>query len=376
MRFATLLLLSICSLPAAAEVGVYIGTYTEGDSASEGIYFCRLDESSGALSEPVLAAAVVNPSFVAVHPNERFLYAVSEISSGGPNAVGILAFSIGEDGRLTKLNERSTGGAAACHLSVDPTGQCVGVANYSGGSCALFPIQADGSLGEISSFHQHAGGSGANPRRQEAPHAHSLNFNRDGTQAFVADLGKDQILMYDVDPATATMEPSEQPFLQLPPGGGPRHFAFHSSFEYAFANLEMTSQVAVLSYDSQAGSLTLKSIAETIPPSASATGNSTAECLVHPSGKFVYVSNRGHNSIAGFRFDASSGDLRSIGNTSSQGEIPRGFGITPSGRYLMAGNQKTGNVVTLRVDPDTGVLTPTGHEREIDAAVNVRFVGL
>ncbi len=374
MRLAALLLLSLFPLAVSAETLVYIGTYTEGNSSSEGIYVSKLDESSGALSEPVLAATVVNPSFVALHPSRPLLYAVSEVFSDGPDVMGVIAFSINEDGTLTKLNERPSGGAAACHVAVDPTGQCVGVANYGGGSCALFPIQADGSLGEAGSFHQHVGGSGANPNRQNEPHAHSINFNADGTQAFVADLGKDQILMYEVDPQAGSMNPSKQPLLQMPLGGGPRHFCFHPSFRFAFSNLEITSRVALLQYDSAKQTLSLGTVLDTIPAGAKDSGNSTAECLVHPGGKFVYVSNRGHNSIAGFSFDAATGEFQSIGNTSTQGEVPRGFGIDPSGRYLIAGNQKTGNVVSFRIDPDTGKLTPAGDAVKVDAAVNVRFL--
>jgi 6-phosphogluconolactonase len=373
MRFAALLLLSLIPLYASAKTLVYIGTYTKGNSTSEGIYVSVLDESTGALSEPLLAAPAVNPSFVAIHPTKPLLYAVSEVSSGGQDAVGVIAYSIGEDGALTMLNQRSTGGSAACHLSVDPTGQCVAVANYGGGSCASFPIRADGSLGQLGSFHQHVGGSGVNPRRQNEPHAHSINFNRDGTQAFVADLGKDQIMLFDVDAKAGTMDPSKQPFVKLPPGGGPRHFCFHPGYRFAFSNLELTSKVALLNYNSTEQTLALGPVLDTVPESDRQAGNSTAECLVHPGGKFVYVSNRGHNSIAGFSFDSTTGDLSLIGNTSTQGEIPRGFGIDPSGRYLIAGNQKTGNVVTLRIDLDTGKLTPTGHEVKIDAAVNVRF---
>ena len=379
MRFAILTVILLLPLVTSAETLVYIGTYTEGDSSSEGIYVSKLDESSGALSEPVLAAPMTNPSFVAVHPNRPLLYAVSEVPSDAPDVVAVVAFSIGDDGTLTKLNGRPSGGAAACHVSVDPTGRCVGVANYGGGSCASFPIQADGSLGEVGSFHQHVGGSGAKPNRQSEPHAHSINFSEDGSQAFVADLGKDQILLFDVDPKAGTMRPSSQPFLQMPLGGGPRHFCFHPSFRFAFSNLEITSKVALLNYNSKEHNskeqtLALGSVLDTIPPSAREIGNSTAECLVHPSGKFVYVSNRGHNSIAGFAFDAATGDVQSIGNTPTQGEVPRGFGIDPSGRYLIAGNQKTGNVVSFRIDTSTGKLSPTGHAVNVDAAVNVRFL--
>ena len=356
----------------SGELVAYVGTYTQGDSNSRGVYVISLDDS-GLKGQPVLVAELENASFVSLHPKRPLLYAVSEIGASGPGSTGLVAYSIAADGKLTKLNERSTRGGAACHVTVDPTGRCVGVANYTGGSCILFPILEDGSLGEAGSFVQHVGQSGVNSGRQEAPHAHSINFNQDGTQAFVADLGKDQILLYDVDPATGTMKASKQAFLQLPAGGGPRHFSFHPDFEIAFSNLELTSQVALLHYDYKKRTLALGAVLDTIPGSVKGKGNSTAECLVHPSGKFLYVSNRGHNSIAAFAVDSASKTFRSLGNTSSGGEIPRGFGITNDGSWLVLGNQKTGNVVALSVDQETGDLTPVGPKLSLDAAVNVRF---
>jgi len=371
MRWLALLLLSSLVSLSWAETLAYIGTYTRG--TSEGIYVCRLNSETGELSEPRLAAKVENPSFVAIHPTRPLLYAVSEISDAGPDSVGVLSFSINEDGTLTSLNTRSSRGGAACHISVDPTGQCVGVANYSGGSCITFPIQSDGSLGTAGSFIQHVGGSRAISPRQDSPHAHAFNFNANGTQAFVNDLGKDQILIYDVDPKTAKMTPSKHPYVQLPPGGGPRHLCFDPKYQFAVANLEITSRAALLSYNSGEGSLQMHSTADTIPRSAREANNSTAECLVHPNGKVAYVSNRGHNSIALLEIDRNANRLHHAGNTSTEGEIPRGFGIDPAGKYLIVGNQRSGNVVTLRIDPDTGALSSTGHQIAVDAAVNVRF---
>jgi len=357
---------------ASNQTTAYVGTYSQGDSSSRGVYTISMD-GSGLRSQPVLVAVLENASFVAMHPSRPLLYAVSEIGASGPESVGIVAFSIGKDGKLTKLNERSTRGGAACHVTVDPTGRCVGVANYTGGSCVLYPILEDGSLGKAGSFIQHVGNSGVNAGRQEAPHAHSINFNQDGTQAFVADLGKDQILLYDVDPGTGKMKPSQQAFLQMPSGGGPRHFSFHPDFDIAFSNLELTSQVALLHYDRENRTLALGKVLDTIPESAKGKGNSTAECLVHPSGKFLYVSNRGHNSIATFSVDAIAKTFRSLGNTSSEGEIPRGFGITNNGQWLVLGKQKTGNVVAMSIDQKTGKLSPVGNKLSLDAAVNVRF---
>jgi 6-phosphogluconolactonase len=361
----------LAAASASAETLVYFGTYTAGQSSSEGIYVSELDERTGELSPPRLAATLPNPSFVALHPRGGFVYAVSE--SRGQAPARVAAFAIADDGTLRLLNRRQTGGPGACHVAVDPTGRCVGVANYGGGSCASFPLNDDGSLGPRGSFHQHQGSS-VNPRRQTAPHAHSINFNADGTQAFVADLGTDEILIYDVNATEGTMESAEQTSLKVPAGGGPRHFCFVPDGDLALTNLEMTSQVALLRYDREAGRLSLGPVVSTLPDGADAEGNSTAECLVHPNGRTAYVSNRGHNSIAVFHIDARAGSLKAVGHQSTEGEIPRGFGIDPSGRFLVAANQRSGNVVTLRIDPETGELRSTGHSIRLDAPVNVRFL--
>lgn len=355
--------------PCPAETLAYIGTYTRG--SSDGIYVSRFDEQTGALSSPKLVAELENPSFVAFHPNGKFLYAVSEV--GSADAMGVAAFAIQGDGSLKKLNERSTRGAAACHVQVDPTGKCLGVANYTGGSCALFPIGADGALDDMGSFHQHVGGSNVNARRQEAPHAHSINFNADGTQAFVADLGMDQIRIYDVDAAKGTMKPAAMPFVELPPGGGPRHFSLRTDQSAAFANLELTSQVVWLDYDLSAKRLRVGKTASTLPADWKGSGNSTAECLVHPNGKYVYVSNRGHNSIAVFEIDTATKTLKWLENEPTQGKIPRGFGITDDGNFLIACNQNSACVHSFRIEA-TGLLTPTGHRIEVDMPVNVRML--
>lgn len=373
----TAFMLSISPLllsSAAAETLAYFGTYTRGKSTSEGIYVAKFDETNGYLSDPQLAAEATNPSFVAIHPDGTTLYSVSEIADGDKKTGGVTAFSIKEDGTLKKLNNRPSGGAGPCHVAVDPTGQCVVIANYGGGSCASFPLNKDGSLGEQGSFHQHEGGSGVDERRQAGPHAHSVNINADGTQAFVADLGLDQILMYDLDAKAGKMKPSKQSSVETAPGGGPRHFCFHPSYRVAYTNLELSSQVSLLTYNEKDGTMTSGQTVSTLPANSRQLKNSTAECLVHPSGRYLYVSNRGHNSIAAFAIDPQSARLSFIENESTQGEIPRGFGISPSGRYVVVGNQNSGNVVSLAVDAETGALSATGHGISIDAAVNVRFL--
>ena len=372
MRSLILLCLLTAASTCAAETLVYFGTYTRGRSDSRGIYVARFNETTGELSAPRLAAEAANPSFVAIAPNGRTLYAASE-SGSGDDAVGIVSFKINRDGSLTRLNGRSSGGPGACHVAVTPDGRSVGVANYSGGSCALFPVQTDGSLGPIGSFHQHTGHS-VHPRRQSGPHAHSINFNTDGSQAFVADLGLDKILIYDVDSTSGTMTPADPPSMPLPEGTGPRHFCFVPNAQAAVTNLEMSSQVALLKYDNENGTLALSQIVSTLPENTDRSGNSTAECLVHPNGRYAYVSNRGHNSIAIFRIDAEDATITPLGHQPTGGETPRGFGIHPSGDFLIVGNQNSGNVTTFRINPETGMLSRVGDEIKIDAPVNVRFL--
>ncbi len=365
---AVVLTLTI-TLKVSAETIAYIGTYTQGDS--EGIYRSVLNPDTGALTEPVLAAKVVNPSFLAIHPNGQFLYAVAETSTfAGEKSGGLSAFKIERNGDLTLLNHRNTMGGAPCHVGLDPAGKVVLVTNYSGGSVTSFPIRKDGSLGEVGGFVQHVGGSEVT-QRQQGPHAHSVNVDSRGKRAIVADLGKDQLLIYRLDTETAELAPNKPPYAETKPGGGPRHFSFHPNGKFAYANLELTREVCAMTYDAETGKL---DIFQTLPTTPAGAEGSTAECLVHPNGKFLYVSNRGHNSIAAFSINQSTGNLAHLENESTQGEIPRGFGIDPSGRFLVVGNQRTGNVIVLEIDQATGKLEPTGHEVKVDRAVNVRFL--
>ncbi|MCC9601367.1 lactonase family protein [Stieleria sp. JC731] len=364
----------VCLCPSLqAKTFVYFGTYTLGGSSSEGIYVSEFDESTGSIGEPKLAAAAINPSFVAVSPSGDHLYAASEAWGGDADTIGLISYRIKEDGTLEKLNAVPSGGLGACHVAVSPNGKYVGVANYTGGSSAAFAINSDGSLGERTAFFQHKGSS-VNPNRQEGPHAHSINFSANGDQAFVADLGIDKILVLDVDPETGKMRPANPYALKTPAGGGPRHFCLHPVGLYALTNLELTSEVALLKYSTNQGELFLGEVISTLPQGASSQGNTTAECLFHPNGKFAYVSNRGHDSIAVIKLDASVPSISLVDNVSSGGETPRGFGIAPSGDFLVVANQKTGNVISMKIDQDTGLLTSTGSEIKIGSPVNVRFV--
>jgi 6-phosphogluconolactonase len=269
------------------------------------------------------------------------------------------------------LNQQSSTGSGPCHLVVDAAGKFVLVANYGGGSVACLPIGADGKLSPASTSIQHQG-SGANKQRQEAPHAHSINLDAANKFAFAADLGLDKVLVYPFDSQKGLQASDKLPPGLLAPGSGPRHFAFHPTGKYAFVNNEMTSSVTAFAYDSAKGSLTEIQTLSTLP--GAVPGNSTAEIVVHPSGKFVYVSNRGHNSLAMFSCDPATGKLTAIGHQPTGGKIPRNFNIDPSGKLLLAANQESNNVVVFRVDSDSGKLTPAGSEIEVGKPVCVRFL--
>lgn len=351
---------------------VYIGSYTRGQS--EGIYVSELDLESGKLAEPRLAAEAVNPSFVAIHPDGAHLYAVGEIDDfEGKKTGGVSAFEIVDDGTLKLINQQSSGGGGPCHLIVDNSGQCVLVANYGGGSVACLPIMKDGSLKEASTFIQHEGSS-VNPQRQAGPHAHSINVDAANRIAVAADLGLDKVMIYRLDPEAGKLVPNDPPSVSVPPGGGPRHFVFHPSGKFAYTNNEMTSTVTAMEYDADNGKLSPIQTTSTLPASYKEEGNSTAEVRVHPNGHFLYVSNRGHNSIAIFAIDPSTGKLTPVGHESTRGEIPRNFNLDPSGRYLLAANQNTDNVVVFRVDANTGKLEATGSEIEVGNPVCIRFL--
>jgi 6-phosphogluconolactonase len=364
----------VLTVPVAAETLVYFGTYTGG--GSKGIYRSILDETTGKLSDLVLAAELENPSFLVVSPDQKYLFAVSENGKfKGKEGGGVSSFAIGKDGGLTVISQVNSGGGAPCHISTDSQGKCLLVANYMGGSISSYQIAADGKLvaPAAGGFIQHEG-QGAQLPRQASPHAHSVNVGPTGKRAYVADLGLDKVLIYKLDAAGGMIAPNAPPFLKLPDATGPRHFSFHPSGKWAYTNLEMSLQVAALSHDAKTGALAVLEIESTVPEGTERKGNSTAECLVHPTGKWVYVSNRGHNSIAAFAIDQKTGKLDFIERESTQGKTPRNFGIDPSGKFLITGNQGSGNVVVLKINQDTGSLDPIGHGIEAPAAVCIRFL--
>jgi 6-phosphogluconolactonase len=360
------------TLPADGTVLVYFGTYT--GAKSKGIYVSRFDPVTGRLAAPELAAATASPSFLALHPSRQFLYAAGETSILNSKRVGaVSAFSVNaKTGRLTFLNRQSSGGEGPCHVAVDETGKCLLVANYGDGSIAALPIQADGALAEPGTVIQHKGSS-VNPTRQAGPHAHSMTIDPDNRFVLACDLGLDQVLVYRFDPAKATLVANDPPFVAVKPGLGPRHLAFHPSGRVVFLISEMGSALTAFTYDAKRGTLKELQTISTLPEKFS--GNSAgAEVQMHPSGKFVYGSNRGHDSIAVFGFDANHGQLTSLQYQPTQGKIPRHFALDPTGQWLLAENQGSDSVVVFRVDAKTGRLRPTEQTITVGSPVCAVFV--
>jgi len=367
--FALTILLAVGSA-RAAEYFVYLGTYTSGQSTSKGIYVARFDTATGALSAPELAAEARNPSFLALHPNGRFLYAVGELGGAQGGALSAYAIEAGT-GRLKPINQVSSRGSSPCHLAVDKTGRYVIVVNYGSGSVAAYALKEDGSLGESTAFIQHAGSS-VNPKRQQGPHAHSVNISPDNRFAVVADLGLDQVLVYRFDASKGSLEANQPPYAKVAPGSGPRHFAFHPTGRYAYVINELASTVTAFRWDARQGALTEIQTISTLPAEFKGE-NYTAEVVVHPNGRFLYGSNRGHDSIAVFAID-KQGKLALVEVAPSGGQMPRNFALAPGGQWLLAANQRSNNVVVFRVDAGTGRLKPSGTEIKVGAPVCVRFL--
>jgi 6-phosphogluconolactonase len=350
---------------AKGEYIAYVGTYTRPNK-SKGIYAWRFQSATGKLTPIGLVGETASPSFLAVHPNHKFLYAVNEISNyEGKKAGSVSSFAMDtKTGQLKLLNTVSSRGDGPCHLVVDPSGKWLYVANYGGGSVAEYPVHDDGSLGESSAFVQHAGSS-VNRGRQSSPHGHSTVISPDGKSVYVADLGLDQVLSYKVGGLT----PNDPPFIKISPGAGPRHLAFTPNGKFAYVMTEMTA--SVVAFKHTGGKF---EELQSLPTTEMAPNVSGAEIAVHPSGRFVYSSTRGANLIDGFAIDAAKGTLTPVERTPSGGKTPRNFAIDPTGAFLLAAHQDSDNVVVFRIDAKTGKLTPTGDVIEAFNPVCVIFV--
>jgi 6-phosphogluconolactonase len=353
---------------------LFVGTYTE--KASKGIYAFRFDPLSNQLLPLGLVAETTNPSFLITSGNGRFLYGVNELQKyKGEASGGVSAFAIDPNsGRLSLLNEVPSGGADPCYLSLDKSGHYVLVANYTGGSVAVFPVNKDGTLGASSAFVQHSG-SGPNRERQEGPHAHWIETSPDNRFAVAADLGLDEIVVYRFDSRNGSLTKNDPPFAKLDPGVGPRHLSFHPNGRFAYVANELKSTITAFSYDRSRGALRKLGTVSTLPKDSS-RANDAAEIHVHPSGKFLFASNRGHDSIAVFSINPKSGELALLRDVSTEGKTPRNFEIDPTGAFLFVANQDSGNIVVFRIDPQTGKLTPTGQVLSVPSPVSLRFVAV
>lgn len=358
----------------AASWRMYIGTYTRGEEggrpASEGIYVTRFDASKGTFGEVQLAARTRDPSFVAIHPSGKYLYCVGESGNFGGRGEGVVqAFAIDpQSGLLKMLNEQTAGGAGPCHLVVDKTGSAVLVANYSGGSVESIRLEKDGRLGPVASFHQHK-----DPAGQKEPRGHSVNLDAANRFAYVADLGLDQVLIYGFDATTGKLADSPA-HATLDPKDGPRHFTFHPSGKYAYVINETSKTVTAFACDPATGRLTNLQKISTLPPGVDPPGGSTAEIVMHPSGRFVYGSNRGHDSIAVYRIHQDSGRLDQVEVEPIGGRTPRNFAIDPSGQFLLAEGQDSDSITVFRIHPESGALEPTGTKLQVPSPVCIRFL--
>jgi 6-phosphogluconolactonase len=352
-------------------VTMFVGTYTR--APSKGIYAYRFQSATGKATPLGLVAETENPAFLAIHPNQRFLYAVNEVSQyQGKPAGSVSAYSIDPaGGQLKLLNRVSSRGPGPCHVALDRTGKWLFVANYVGGSVAAFPVHEDGSLGEASAFFQHSGSS-VNPERQGGPHAHEVMVSPDNHFVLVPDLGLDEVLAYRMDPAKGGLSPKHPTFVKLAPGSGPRHVAFLPDGNVVYSLNELLSTVTAFRYDASRAAMKELQTVSTLPKGFAGT-SSAAEIVIHPNARFVYTSNRGDDSIAIFRIDPGRGTLTLVDRVSTEGRTPRNVAIDPSGSLLLAANQDSGSIVIFRIDPQTGRLTPTGDTLDTPSPVCIVF---
>ena len=353
------------------DVLLYVGTYTEG-TRSDGIYLLRMDQRSGKLRQVGSVNAGADPSFLTINPNGRFLYAVNELETLNGRPTGaVSAFAIApRTGALTRRNEQPSEGGAPCYVSVDRSGRVVLVANYVGGSVALLPIRSDGELAPAGQVVKHTG-TGPNSERQEAPHAHCIVADPSNRFVLAADLGADRVFVYRLDLDAKTLRHVEGGDAVMRPGAGPRHLAFHPTLPLVFVANELDSTVATLRFDAERGALSPLDIRSTIPPGWTGT-NYPADIHVAPSGRTLYVSNRGHNSLAVFSV-ANSGALTLDQVISTGGDWPRNFTIDPTGRWLLVANQRTDSIVVFGRDQESGRLTPTRQRISLPSPVCLQF---
>jgi 6-phosphogluconolactonase len=357
---------------SARECRFYLGTYTrtqggENEICSPGIMSGTLDLSTGKLGPLVLAAEVSNPSYLAISPHGKFLYAAIESPSHG----AVAAFRIGTEGKLTFLNQQPAGGSATCHVSLDASGRYLFAANYSSGNVSCFPLSEEGVLGESSSSAQFVG-SGADSKRQSQPHAHSISTDPQNRFVYACDLGTDSVWIHRFDAQHGVLLPNTPDVAKTAPGDGPRHFVFHPKCRYLYVNNEMGLSVSVFARDTDSGALTLIQEVSILSAGSSVKGATTAEIACHPSGKWLYVSERGEDKIVLFSI-GEDGKLKRVASFSAGVKCPRGFAIDPTGHWLLCAGQEDHKIVVLKIDQTTGVLESTDQEASVGTPVSVLF---
>lgn len=357
----------------AREHVALLGTYT-GDG-SRGIYRVRLDGDTGALSTPELVAELPHPEFLALHPNGRFVYALTQVElADGKKSGAVAAFAVdAESGRLTPLNVEATGRGSLCHIAVDRTGRMLVVASYGAAYTASFPISEDGRVGPRQSLIAHEGPLGPRRERQDAPHAHSVTLSPDNQIAFVADLGLDRVIAYRLDPDHGTITPHEPAFTSLEPGAGPRHSAFAPDGRHFYVLDELDCTVTSCRYETDKRTIEPFQRVSTLPDDFNGK-NTASEIRIHPSGRFVYTANRGHQSLAVFARNAETGSLVRVEVVPAGGDQPRNFALTPDGKWLLCGHQQTNTLAVFRVDAETGRLTRVGDTVAATKPVCVLFL--
>ena len=360
------------SASRAGELLIYVGTYTSGKS--EGIYLYRFNLSSGELKHVATTKGVKDPSYLALSPNRRFLYAVNELEEfAGKKSGALSAFSLNQKtGALKFLNQQPSLGGAPCYVTVDQTGRFVLVANYFGGNVAVLSVLRDGGLGAATDMKQGTGSS-INTERQEGPHAHCIVLDHSNRFAYVCDLGADKIMIFRFDGRRGTLIPNRMPSVQLRPGAGPRHLTFHPGGKYAYVINELHATVTAFALDQISGNLSELQTVSTLPQDFTAA-NTSADIHISPDGRFLYCSNRGHDSLAAFKIGPRDGKLTFLAHESTGGKVPRNFTIDPTGAFVLVANQKSDNIVVFRRDKKTGRLGPTGHVAEVPSPVCLKFI--
>lgn len=356
---------------SAAEPVVFISAFASGDKA--GIHAFRFDSKTGALQPLQRTTDIQNPFFLAVSPDQRFLYAINADKFGGADDEFVAAYAlVDRTGRLKKLNQQSARGTASCYLDVDATGKTVVVANYASGSVASLPVKEDGLLGEAATFVQHSGSS-IDPERQKGPNAHSIVISPDNRLALAADLGIDKVLIYQLDAAKAKLAPNEaQPFAKMKPGSGPRHITFHPNGSHVYVINELANTVTCFDYTAASGTLTERQTIATLPDGFSGKSY-TADLKITPDGKFLYGTNRGHDSIASYRI-GDDGRLTLLSIDPSLGKGPQNLLITPDGRWLLCANMPGNSVVVFGIDATNGKITANGTPVEMPMPSCIRWV--